>query len=382
MAKINLFIVLINLFIMSCIFDPFGRLFNLKDVALIGIFIFFLSKRKSLGINIDLIQFIMIFISIPLISVLIYYIREGAKPFEGIMLMRSYMLIILMIPLVCLKVDLFKILKNWINLLSFVIYFLLFIYVFFDNIFNYLVEFGARNGTMLLGVREFGQISVLELYYVTSPLICINVAHYAAKIFSYNNNIKLSIIMLAYNSFALFISGTRSNIIIALFMPITVFFFYTKSLKFRLFCILLSLAGLIFFVSQSIFFSSDENSNFIKIGLLYEYFDIFTDIPTIVFGQGLGAYHFWISKNKFDFVTELTYFDIFRYYGIILGPLMLYYLFIPLNIKYRYYNERGIIVGYYFFLFICAFNPLFFSSIGMLFYIALMSNVFIKKIYG
>jgi hypothetical protein len=382
MVKINLFIGALNIFIISCIFDPFGSIFHIKDAAFSAILLLFLFGRKGILINIELIKFIFIFLSIPILSILIYYINDGSEPFEGFSLIRSYILILLLIPIVNLKIDLFKILIRCINWLCFAIYLLLIIYILSDDIFNYIVAIGAKNSTMLLGVRNFGEISVLQLYYVTSPLICINVAYYSDQIFSNRYNKKTSVGLLLYNSFALFISGTRSNISIALFLPITIFLFYSKTVKLKLFSILLFFIGIIFFISQSNFFSLNEESNSIKFELLYDYLDIFSNIPALIFGQGLGAYHFWSIKNKFDFVTELTYFDIVRYYGIILAPLLLYCIFLPFNRRYMYFNNRGLLVGYAFFLFICFFNPLFFSSIGMLFYIALMSNIFIKKIYG
>ena len=75
-------------------------------------------------------------------------------------------------------------------------------------------------------------------------------------------------------------------------------------------------------------FSTTEISNKTKLGYLDEYFVKLWDINIFLFGEGLGSYTFWSSNGVLKSVTELTYFEIVRYYGIFgaffLIVLMLY----------------------------------------------------------
>ena len=371
------FKLFLNLFIFSCIFDPFGNILYIKDASFVLVLFTFIMFNLNIKISLNLLFFILNFISIPLISIIIYFFINNTEPYEGIMLLRSYLLIIIIAPIICGKIDLFKIIIKWTNWLSFLIFILLFIYIFSDNLFDKISQIGLIHRNMLLGERDFGDISFLQLYYVTSPLIYINVAYYSDKLFSQTHPQNRNYFFLIFNCLALFISGTRSNILISLLLPLLVYFYYCKNIKIRLFIFISFLIIILYFCFQSNFFNLSEESNFIKNKLLQEYIVIFVDIRTIFIGQGLGAYYFWDTKNKLDFITELTYLEIFRNYGLFLGSFLIYYIIYPLKRKYKDYNSPGLIIGYIAFLITCALNPLFFSSIGMLFYMALISNIFI-----
>lgn len=328
------FTIFLNLFIISCIFDPFGNILHIKDGLFIILFIIFLIFYKNIKIELNLFIYAFKFISIALISIIIYSLTNNSEPYEGLMLLRTYLLFILVVPIVYLKINLLKILIRWINALCILIFILLFVNFFSVDLFNKIAEISAIQGNMLLGIREFGGISFLQLYYVTSPLICINIAYYSDQIFSnkyiYSKNY---IYLLIFNCLALFFAGTRSNILIAIFLPFSIYLYYSKNANLRLIALLLLLAILVFFSIETNFFSAAEESNSIKINLLHEYVKIFNDIPTILFGQGLGAYYYWETKNKFDFVTELTYLEIFRYYGIFFGALVINYMIVPIKKK-------------------------------------------------
>jgi hypothetical protein len=113
--------------------------------------------------------------------------------------------------------------------------------------------------------------------------------------------------------------------------------------------------------------SSKETSNGIKITFLDRYFDIFSNMPILIFGQGLGSY--FHSSRGLVSNSELTYLEIVRRFGLILSTIIFVMLLSPLTIlitkKYRDYHY--IFLCYLFYLVISATNPLLMSSTGMLF---------------
>ena len=143
------------------------------------------------------------------------------------------------------------------------------------------------------------------------------------------------------------------------------------------------LAGTIFLTDVlADLLSSDEESNMTKLSLLKDYDEIFSDPKVLLFGDGLGAYRNWDSNGRYYFTSELTYFEIFRYFGLFFGLIIIYYMFYPVFYSYtnrRYIKHKHIIIAYFLYLIMSFTNPLFFSSLGMLIFSIIIANIFIYK---
>ena len=112
--------------------------------------------------------------------------------------------------------------------------------------------------------------------------------------------------------------------------------------------------------------------------------EIFSDTKVLVFGQGLGSYTEWKSNGRFYFTSELTYFEILRYFGVFFGLIIIYFMFYPVIYGYnnrKYTIQKHIIIAYFLYLIMSFTNPLFFSSLGMLIFSIVISNIFIEKKY-
>jgi hypothetical protein len=126
------------------------------------------------------------------------------------------------------------------------------------------------------------------------------------------------------------------------------------------------------------FSSANEVSNSIKIGFLKDYIDIFSDFSNLLFGQGLGAYYFWESRGYSFYITELTYLELIRNFGLFFGLFFISLLFFPFFYG-RGERNKPFLIGYAFYLFIAIFNPLIFSSVGLIFLAPLITNCFLDK---
>jgi hypothetical protein len=181
---------------------------------------------------------------------------------------------------------------------------------------------------------------------------------------------------------AMLIAGTRNNILVAIILPATLFVFYSRN-KFRDITLLLAifLSALFFYQSEILtLFDQNEPSNSAKLNLLMDYFEILNNPKTIIFGNGLGSYEDWSIRTSY--VTELTYLEIFRNFGFIFGPIIIYLLLYPVIYAFiinKSYNEKHIQIGYVAYLFMSISNPLLFSSMGMLFLSIILSSIYLYK---
>jgi hypothetical protein len=123
-----------------------------------------------------------------------------------------------------------------------------------------------------------------------------------------------------------------------------------------------------------------EESNSVKIGMLNDYYRVFSDPVYLLFGQGLGSYFNTSLRGMESYITELTYLEVFRNFGLLLGLVMMFLITYP--IIYTFYidttfNIKHVVVGYITYLIMNATNPLLFSSGGMLILSILIANIFI-----
>jgi hypothetical protein len=213
-------------------------------------------------------------------------------------------------------------------------------------------------------------------------MIIIAIAYYFDLAYK-SRNFK-NYLLLAINIFAMFIAGTRNNMLMSILLPLILFIIYSKNKKLVSLMVFSSfLAGTIFLADIiGDLLSSEEESNQTKLSLLKDYDEIFSDPKVLFFGEGLGAYRKWKSNGRFYFTSELTYFEIFRYFGVFFGLIVVYFMFYPVLYAYKNrinFNQKNILIAYFLYLIMSFSNPLFFSSLGMLIFSIILANIFIYK---
>ena len=82
-------------FILSTIFDPADKLLGLKLPLFIACWvvggIVVLLRHSIVRIPVSLLLYVLLMIVIPLWSITYYFMFDGAEPFEGFLLLRSYL---------------------------------------------------------------------------------------------------------------------------------------------------------------------------------------------------------------------------------------------------------------------------------------------------
>lgn len=377
--------IFLNFFLISCIFDPADKLLGLKVPLFIACWVIFVLSHKSFNIKFprELIYFAIFFLIIPIISISYYLIFNGSFPYGGLSLFKSFLFISLVLILYKKKINLIPSLSRVLTLLSFSIILMYVTILINPFLFGSVYEFGLSSGIFHIGQRVYSSnLKLWSIFFVTSPMILIAIAYYFDIAFKSKKFIHLFLLFI--NIFAMFIAGTRNNMLMSILLPLILFIIYSKNKK------LVTVMIFSGFIAGSIFLadilrdllSTDEISNQTKLSLINDYKDIFSDPKVLIFGDGLGAYRNWDSNGRFYFTSELTYFEIIRYFGLFFGIIIIYFMFYP--VIYYYKNRKKIkhkhiIIAYFLYLIMTFVNPLFFSSLGMLIFSIIIANIFFYK---
>jgi hypothetical protein len=166
-----------------------------------------------------------------------------------------------------------------------------------------------------------------------------------------------------------------------LLLPFLLWPLYTEKVALNALCGLgiLAILALPFTNHLQAFLDPSEAANSIKLNKLEDYFRMFEDPVTLLFGRGLGVYDTWTEGGHPYYVTELTYLEMVRNFGLIAALVMLALLLVPIAHAFfadTHRRERGLAVAYFLYLMMCATNPNLFSSMGMLILATLLANIF------
>ncbi len=380
--------IVLILLIAVCIFDPADKLLGLKmPLFALGwiLFIFgIMANRKNVYAPVNMITYLLLFILIPLVSIAYYqFIGSDFIHYDGYQYFKSYLFITLLPILYISKIDLIKPTVAIISVLSILSTIILIISYFNTSLISIFNEVGQRYGMFSMGNRIWGR-SVLPnlpaMYSHTSQLIVFPIGYFTMKILFSRGGIKIIYgLLLVINMVALFFSATRNNIMASLLVPILVVFWYSKRKILALF-IIISLTFIILVSHIDIIKSAldpEGTSNALKLSFIKDYLYLFADAEVLLFGQGLGSY-FNTTLGGYVSLTELTYFEFIRRFGLILSLASFALLLYPLS-KLRLKKYRSIhylLIVYLFMLLMAFFNPLLMSSSGMLILSIVLYKVF------
>lgn len=380
--KITKFLLI--LLIIVCVFDPPDQIFHMKMPLFIGcwlmVIVSIISSNRQIYLPYNVVNYSLAFIIILLLSILYYYIMDGSEPYDGFIFLKAYLFPTLIVLLYVSRIDLLHPLCIILTLLSLLIIAIPLIRDYSPLAYGILSSMGQEYGVLRLGERVYGGIRFETVFYVTSPMIAIAVATYVYKSMVTTGGKRiLNIILSVINIYAMFLAGIRNTIIVSILLPLIVMFWFSKHKLiminiFMAICIAVILSNVGVVVDM---FDSENVSNAVKIGYLEDYNKIFSNIRYLLFGQGIGAYNYWTVLGQSTSGTELTYMEVFRNYGILLGSLVILLLLYP----FKYFKGNNMdckcaLLGYASYLIMCASNPLLFSSSGMLMLSIVMSRCF------
>jgi len=377
------------LLLAAAIFDPEDLLVHAKVPLFAGVWMLILadmviSRRGRFQVPMNLYLYIYIFvILLPSIGMFIYLLRGGGtEGYEWLNSYKPYLFLTLCIPLAMKRIDLIRPLSMILSVLSLATVVLYVITVNNEALRSQLWLVGNTYTIFSLNERSYGGLSYQMVYFHTSPLIIIAVAYFCYQsLVSMGRARFWNVLLLLLNVCGMLLSGTRNNMIMGLLMPLMVIAWYGGT-KVRLFvvaglAVVLSV-GLGFGIVQAML-SPDDPSNAIKLLYFHDYAAMFSNWPTLLFGQGLGASFFSTALGMRVSITELTYLEFIRNYGVIMGCMFYFLLLYPLR-KLGSQAARAdhyLFLGYFGYLYLCTANPLLMSSSGML----VMAIVLVKTFY-
>lgn len=236
-------------------------------------------------------------------------------------------------------------------------------------------DFGYARGFLWINPKTYGHLEFLQIFFKTAPFMVFPLAYYSAQYFSFQEKRHdlVTLGLLLASSLALLISGTRANMIFAVIIP---GYFAISSLRRGSFLKKFWIAGVfcvfsvICIVNRDIFFAMldpNEMSNAVKLGYWNDYMKIFSDPIVLLFGQGIGAVHYFESLGANLRITEVTLLELIRNFGLIVAVAYILFWIAPVILlrKRAAKNYRWLRAGYVSYLFLSMSNYFILSSTGM-----------------
>lgn len=375
-AKIAIFLLW-----MAAVFDPIGDVFYLRYVAL-GVSLFTVICLLGAG-KIGLVEksyrwsfIVLLAVIMPLYGLVLYSFRAAGADFIDTSYIASGALILTSLLYTDYESCLCGISALIIStrLLSLVI---LAAFVSQAAMHGEWISFFIGRNVAFVTFRDYAGISMPYIYFFASPLLILLLAYDFQRLKVGQLRKRLPLFVLT--SIALGLSGTRAHVIIAiLFAPIFQLLLGKRMVKIiaMLTMAVILILVLAFDTTRGLliaYVSPSEASNSIKINMLRGYSNLFSDPVVLLFGQGFNA-HEWspelrgmISMEANASKTELTYIELIRVYGVVLGSVFISTLVLFVHrLKKLTENDAWLYVGFVIFLIDAVSNPYLFSTNGML----------------
>jgi hypothetical protein len=378
---------LLVLFMISCIFDPADRVLSLKVPLFAACWAVTLAqcsfRRERCRLPLELIVYTLLFVAIPFASIVGYYVTGGGQPYDGFQLLKGYVLVSLGALLYLNRIDVLPQLCAVLTALAVLILGVAIAVAVEPTLYDLLYLPGSLSGLLFLDRRDYAGLVMLQVYFVTSPMLVISIAYYfhLAKTHASHRRRLVYGGLCALSIAAMFFAGTRNNILVSLLLPLALVLLYSRS---RLNGVLISagataVLGGVFLEEIGRLFDPTEVSNFTKLSLLQDYADTLSRPLTLLAGSGLGAWQFWEAKGASYFISELTFLEMIRNFGLfgalLMGALLAYPVVHAFAMR-RSRAERHLVIAWAFYLLMCVSNPNLFSSMGILILSVLIANLF------
>jgi hypothetical protein len=220
--------------------------------------------------------------------------------------------------------------------------------------------------------REYGSIQLPYLYYYTSPMLVVPAAYWgfrALRTKKRSVEFALACVSLA----ALFFSGTRADMIVAIVLAS----FFLWQISRPVFAVVIPALTVLAFMGRQTLsqmvavkqggggdastFTAQSNAR--KLDYLHTYADMFSEPFSLVFGYGTGSCVPRTDVEACVPVTELTYLDTIRFFGLVGALIYAVLFFYPL---WRHLSRSHyLFTGWLAYLVIATVNPYIFSTNGM-----------------
>lgn len=376
---------LLALLVFLSVFDPAGRVFGAKYAVFVLLTVTSIPSilsqlQHSMEARRLLLYFSVFSLIIPVYGLLVGLIVQPQFEFRGWFgYFAAYLYLMLALCIMDRPVLASNVLLAALNTLA-IVTIVLFVYGKFGG-YEALSAIGQKYEVYTYSERFYGQTKFYVVYYYTSPLLVLSLAYWSNRLAL--RPCRISVTMFGVTALALFLSGTRNNLISSLALPVLCFSIFGRG-RWVLTILGLALLSAAFIRYGEILgrmFATTDVSNSVKLGYLADYLRVGDNLPHLLLGQGLGSFFYASPLQREVNVTELTYLEILRMYGIYIGSFVIAMIAYPLNrlLVNRSRPDTWIFVGYGFYLLISMLNPYIFSSNGMLIISIVVANYFMSK---
>ena len=229
----RLFLLFIIAFIFVTIFDPADIVLVSKVPLFIlcfitgGLFLTVNSGRPY--IPIDLIIYTLLFVAIPLFSILVYFIKSGTNPYEGFNMLKAYLFIFFTLILVMTKIDVTKYLSMILSFMSVCIISLFIFLSIYPDYFIIANALGRATEIFYVDMRSYdGITSFQQAYFVCSPMLVIPISYYYFRFKESRNKDFWALFLLILCFMGLLMAGSRNNLFTAIFLIPTLYIILIK----------------------------------------------------------------------------------------------------------------------------------------------------------
>jgi MFS family permease len=238
-------------------------------------------------------------------------------------------------------------------------------YELFFGIYAFIMD--KQNGIVTPERDPIG-LGIGEFYYASCPIMIFSFAYYCQRMFQYATDRVRSIAMSLLFGVALLLTGARANILAMLAVAAFLMLMRIRKSAGLASTFLVGAAIIIIGAGTVLpkFANKQEGSNAIKLGHFYSYIDEFDFKPTVLLmGEGANSAFYSQGFEKWTTVTELTYLELIRIFGLpMLGLFGVGLSWIAYRLFANGFTALGLAyVGY---LGIAASNPLLLNSTGFL----------------
>lgn len=360
--------ILAILLLFVCIFDPENLVFEMKSIVFFGLVALTaveLARKSKLSIDRDLINYITSFLLIVTFSVIVLLFRDVAvwSNFGWVSYSKTFLFLLLTIVLSYNNINLIIPLRNMLNILSMITIVIFITVNGFPDLLEPIQHYGNDVGVFGISFRKYADFSFNNVYFHTAPLMIFNVTYYSYKLFVKGE--KRALVWVLITICAMIFSGTRNNMILSL--AAFSFYFFNANRKY----LLLLVPLLFYFLAAysdliSAMFDSKDVSNEVRLSYLSDYGRELSNIWTLIFGQGLGSEFYVSTHDEYVSNTELTYLEIYRRFGMLMGTGVIFLLVYPIIKFFKNISYRWLILAYTLYLIMIITNPFFFSSNGII----------------
>src|SRR3954453_2997347 len=230
-------------FVIICVFDPADKILGAKVPVFVALWIATLLRMLlvdgRLHFALAPTAYVATFVAIPVLSIVPTYFVGGSLPPEGLSLLKGYLLVSLVLVLIVHRVDLVPQLSAVLTVLAcLAVAVFVAIHLNYSPVYNALQPLSYDFGLLYLGKRSFGNYELLQIYFVTSPMLVIPIAYYFDRAMSEANSTrKLGFsAVTAINIIGMFLGGTRNNILISVLTPALLWPFYARRRSISVLC--------------------------------------------------------------------------------------------------------------------------------------------------